>query len=53
MCEIQKLIPTILRAFEIELVAPGKEWKTSNWWFNKQSGVNVRVRRRTGLAADA
>lgn len=47
MSEMHKLIPNIIREFDIELVNSGEEWKTENLWFNKQTGINVMVRRRT------
>ena len=48
ICEIYKLIPTVLRNFDIELVDPGKEWKTTCYWFDRVGDVNVRVRTRGG-----
>jgi hypothetical protein len=46
LSEIHKLVPQFLRAFTIELARPGEEWRTSNVWFNKQTGLEVRVQRR-------
>jgi hypothetical protein len=46
LAEVQKLIPTFLRRFRVELVDPGKEWKTHNFWFNKQTGICARVAAR-------
>ncbi|KAH7126509.1 cytochrome P450 [Dactylonectria estremocensis] len=42
LCEIHKLIPQLLRSFDIELTE--REWKTHNFWFHKPSNVNVRLR---------
>lgn len=46
LSEIHKLVPQFLRAFTIELARPEEEWRTSNVWFNKQTGLEVRVQRR-------
>ena len=46
LTEIHKLIPQFLREFALEFEEPGKEWKTSNMWFNKQTGLSVRLTRR-------
>ncbi|KAH8801441.1 cytochrome P450 [Xylogone sp. PMI_703] len=44
--EIHKLLPSIIRYYRLELVHPEKEWETHNFWFNKQTGLNVKVTRR-------
>ncbi|KAH7161064.1 cytochrome P450 [Dactylonectria macrodidyma] len=41
LCEIHKLIPQLLRSFDIELTE--REWTTHNFWFHKPSNVNVRL----------
>ena len=46
LSELHKLVPQFLRSFTVELVNPDTEWLTTNVWFNKQSGLNVYVRRR-------
>jgi cytochrome P450 len=46
LLEVYKLVPSFLRRFEIELVEPGKEWKTVNSWFVRQEGFNVRFKLR-------
>ncbi|KAI4094917.1 MAG: hypothetical protein LQ344_001962 [Seirophora lacunosa] len=47
LSEIYKLIPHIMRSFHIRLAEPAKEWRTRNYWFNKQSGILVHVEERT------
>lgn len=44
--EIQKVIPEILRMFEIELADPGREWKVVNHWFCQQEGLICQLKRR-------
>ncbi|OQV05442.1 hypothetical protein CLAIMM_10183 [Cladophialophora immunda] len=48
LTEIHKMLPNMLRRYRLELVAPKKEWKTHNFWFNKQTGINVKIVRRDG-----
>jgi hypothetical protein len=43
---MHKLIPSFLRRFNIELADPDREWKTDNFWFNKQTGVYAYVTTR-------
>jgi hypothetical protein len=47
--EMAKVIPQIVRNFDLALRHPKKEWTTDNLWFVKQSDfiVNVSRRRRT------
>ncbi|KAL8766518.1 MAG: hypothetical protein Q9209_006734 [Squamulea sp. 1 TL-2023] len=42
--EVYKLIPTLLRKYEITLADPGQEWHVENCWFVVQSGFNVYLR---------
>lgn len=44
--EIQKVIPEMLRMFEIELADPGRKWKVVNHWFAQQEGLICRLKRR-------
>lgn len=46
IAEIHKLIPYLLKTFHVELWEPEKTWKTTNSWFNKQEGLEVRVTAR-------
>jgi cytochrome P450 len=45
--EMVKIIPQLLRKFEITLKYPDMEWKTKNIWFVQQEGVicNLKVRK--------
>jgi len=47
LLEMAKLIPQLLRNFDIELANPDKEWKTTNKWFVKQGGFFCKVRLRS------
>ncbi|KAH7409032.1 cytochrome P450 oxidoreductase [Cadophora sp. MPI-SDFR-AT-0126] len=46
LSEIYKLIPQLLRLFNIRLLEPDMELKTRNYWFNKQIGVRIQVEER-------
>lgn len=46
MLEMYKLVPAVLRTFEMELVDPEKPLALNNAWFVKQSGFRVRLRER-------
>ncbi|ERF72247.1 hypothetical protein EPUS_02134 [Endocarpon pusillum Z07020] len=46
LSEIYKLVPQIIRVFHIGLADPSKEWKTHNYWFNKQTEVNIFIKDR-------
>ncbi|GIJ87091.1 hypothetical protein Asppvi_005994 [Aspergillus pseudoviridinutans] len=39
LIEMHKIIPQLLREFEIRLHSPEKEWKTKNVWFVQQEGL--------------
>lgn len=39
------MIAQLLLSFDLEDACT--EWKTSNYWFNKPSNVNIRVRHRS------
>ncbi|KAK5044698.1 hypothetical protein LTR84_010590 [Exophiala bonariae] len=45
LSEIHKLLPHVLRSFKLKL-ATDKPWKTSDLWFNKQTGILVNLKRR-------
>ncbi|GME59387.1 cytochrome p450 [Neofusicoccum parvum] len=47
LLEIYKLVPAVLRSFEISLVNPEEEWTIHNAWFVKQSNFHVRLRSKT------
>jgi len=42
--EMYKLLPTVLRDFDFELVTP--KWKVWRGWFHQQEDVNVKITRR-------
>lgn len=44
--ELYKIISTFMRRYHVELVDPEKDWVVKNGWFMRQSGVDVRMRRR-------
>ncbi|KAJ6083488.1 hypothetical protein N7467_007623 [Penicillium canescens] len=51
LLEMHKLVPTVLRRFEITLSNPEEPWKLHNAWFVKQSGLYVLLKTRTGEAS--
>ncbi|KAK0743825.1 cytochrome P450-like protein [Schizothecium vesticola] len=59
LLEIYKLVPSMLRRFEIEFDDPSQEWKIVNAWFVKQYNFDTRfklreiVKPREGVAAAA
>ncbi|KAK4444691.1 hypothetical protein QBC34DRAFT_181791 [Podospora aff. communis PSN243] len=56
LLEIYKLVPSMLRRFEIEFDDPSQEWEIVNAWFVKQNNFTTRfklrelVRPREGVA---
>ncbi|KAH7257841.1 cytochrome P450 [Fusarium tricinctum] len=46
LLEIYKVVPSLLRRFEIDFEDPSKEWKIINAWFVKQTDFNVKFTRR-------
>ncbi|GIK05161.1 hypothetical protein Aspvir_009263 [Aspergillus viridinutans] len=46
LIEMHKIIPQLLREFEIRLHSPEKEWKTKNVWFVQQEGLICDLVRR-------
>ncbi|KAH0841174.1 hypothetical protein AYO21_06936 [Fonsecaea monophora] len=50
LSELHKLIPQLLRTFDLEL-ATDRPWDTQNFWFNKQTGLITRARRRKDRVA--
>lgn len=45
MLEISKLIPRLIRDFDMEICERG-HWETQNYWFVKPRNFNVLVRPR-------
>ena len=46
LMEMAKVIPQIVRNFDLELTYPKREWTTTNHWFVKQTEFLVNVSRR-------
>ncbi|KKF93237.1 Pisatin demethylase [Ceratocystis platani] len=46
LLEIYKLVPSMLRRFDITLANPEEEWKLINAWFVKVENFNVNLKRR-------
>lgn len=44
--EMAKIIPELLKTFEISLADPSSEWKTKNIWFVQQEGLICNLKRR-------
>ncbi|KAF1928792.1 cytochrome P450 [Didymella exigua CBS 183.55] len=47
--EMYKLVPAVLRSFDIKLAFPDKEWTLHNAWFVKQSDFYVKLRSKGRL----
>jgi len=47
LIEMHKIIPQLLRDFEIRLHSPEKNWKTRNAWFVQQEGLVCDLVKRT------
>jgi cytochrome P450 len=50
--EVFKLVPTLLQAYDIELVDGGKSFTVQNRWFVPQSGFHVRLSKREPTSAN-
>ncbi|KUJ12598.1 cytochrome P450 [Mollisia scopiformis] len=46
LLEIYKLVPTVLRRFEVRLEDPSKDWTLHNAWFVRQLNFNTTFHRR-------
>ena len=46
LVECFKIAGSLVRAFDIEWAHPEEEWRTTNRWFMRQSGMDVRLRTR-------
>ena len=44
--EMGKLVPQVLRQFDLEWAAKEKHWHVHNYWFARQTGLLVRMRHR-------
>ncbi|KAI0101193.1 cytochrome P450 [Daldinia grandis] len=47
MIEMSKMVPEMLRRFELALTYPDREWKTKNVWLVKQEGLICDVTKRS------
>lgn len=47
MMELEKLVPEVLRNFEISFFTPEQEWETKNSLFVQQKGLICTMKRRT------
>jgi hypothetical protein len=47
LMEISKLIPQLIRKFDIELADPEMKLETRNVWFVKQTNIIVQIKQRT------
>jgi len=50
LLEMYKLVPTLLRRFEIALVDPEREWTLINCWFVRQENFQVQFKAREETA---
>lgn len=46
LIEIHKIVPQLLRTFQVELTYPNKEWHICNHWFVQQEGLACTLTRR-------
>lgn len=46
LCEIHKLVPELVRLYEIRLADPEEGFRSMNHWFNKPLPMSVRIRKR-------
>ncbi|KAG9231200.1 cytochrome P450 [Amylocarpus encephaloides] len=49
LLEIYKVVPSLLRGFEISLEDPSKEWTLCNSWFVRQLNFKTKFRRRQSV----
>ncbi|RYP65890.1 hypothetical protein DL771_008074 [Monosporascus sp. 5C6A] len=47
--EIYKTVATLIAVFEFELADPTQEWKIHNSMFPRQSGIDLKIKRREGV----
>ncbi|CCF41908.1 cytochrome P450 [Colletotrichum higginsianum] len=52
LLEIYKVVPSLLRRFEISLQDPSQEWELVNAWFVKQNNFQAKFERREIVKAD-
>ena len=42
MMEMGKLVPQILRRFDLEWASEKPDWEVTTWWFARQKGLITR-----------
>lgn len=47
LLEVYKVIATLVSRYDIKLVHPGKDWTTHNNFFVRQTGIEVKLTRRS------
>ena len=47
LMEMSKLIPQVVRRFELQLERPNEEWQSKNVWFVKQKDFICKISIRT------
>lgn len=48
LTELHTLVPEILRHFDVSM-SHDRPWTTEDYWFHKQTGITVNVKRREGM----
>jgi hypothetical protein len=46
MMEIGKVVPQLLRDFDIEWASEKEDWEFTVWWFARQKGLIAKLTRR-------
>ena len=46
LLECYKIVGSLVRTFDMEPVRPTEEWRTTNSWFLRQTGMDIRLRKR-------
>ncbi|TQS32122.1 hypothetical protein Golomagni_07573 [Golovinomyces magnicellulatus] len=46
LMEMGKLVPRLLREFDLEWASEKSEWQVFNYWFARQEGLICRLRQR-------
>ena len=46
LMEMTKIVPQLLREFEVMLTYWDREWKTKKWWFVQQEGLICNLLKR-------
>lgn len=46
MLEMTKVVPQVLRNFDLEWAEPDMDWTINGYWFAKQSGLIMKLHSR-------